>query len=52
MTPQRGVTASGITTMTGGPSNGDVDVKVPAVRATHCRRQILPGEAAIVGRGG
>jgi hypothetical protein len=37
MTPQRERTAGGITTTTGGPGNGDINVEALAVRATHCR---------------
>jgi hypothetical protein len=36
-TPQRERTAGGIATTTGGPGNGNIDVEVLAVRATHCR---------------
>ena len=37
MTPQRERTAGGIATTTGGPGNGDIDVKALVVRATHCQ---------------
>ena len=36
-TPQRERTAGGITMTTGGPGNGDINVKALAVRATHCQ---------------
>jgi hypothetical protein len=36
-TPQRERTAGGIATTTGGPDNGDINVKALAVRATHCQ---------------
>ena len=36
-TPQRERTAGSIATTMGGPGNGDINIKVLAVRATHCR---------------
>ena len=51
-TLQRERTASGVATMTGGADNGDIDIEVLAVRATHCQQWLLPREAARVGRGG
>ena len=36
-TSQRERTTGGITTTTRGPGNGDINVKVLAVMATHCR---------------